>query len=43
MYGDLQGIIGGNLQVVESLEFPALPSPDGEESEIESEPSLLPR
>ncbi len=43
MYGDLQGIIGGNLQVVESLEFPALPSPDGEESEIESETSLLPR
>jgi hypothetical protein len=43
MYGDLQGIIGGNLPMVESLEFPALPSPDGDESELESEPSLLPR
>jgi hypothetical protein len=43
MYGDLQGIIGGNLPVVESLEFPALPSPDGEDSEVEFEATMLPR
>ncbi|MCC7086264.1 MAG: DUF2130 domain-containing protein [Pirellulales bacterium] len=28
MYGDLQGIIGGSLQTIESLELTALPSPD---------------
>jgi hypothetical protein len=33
MYGDLQGIIGSSLSVVESLEFPALPSPDGDAEE----------
>jgi hypothetical protein len=34
MYGDLQGIIGSSLSVVQSLEFPALPSPDGEAEEL---------
>jgi hypothetical protein len=34
MYGDLQGIIGSSLSIVESLEFPALPSPDGETGEL---------
>ncbi len=33
MYGDLRGIIGGNLHLVESLEFPALPSSEGEPEE----------
>jgi len=33
MYGDLQGIIGSSLSVVESLEFPALPSPVGDAEE----------
>ena len=33
MYGDLQGIIGSSLSVVESLEFSALPSPDGDTEE----------
>ena len=42
MYGDLQGIIGGHLQTVESLEFPALPSPDGEAEELTTS-GLLPR
>jgi hypothetical protein len=32
MYGDLQGIIGGSLQTIESLELPALPGPDAEQS-----------
>jgi hypothetical protein len=35
MYGDLQGIIGGSLQTIESLEFPALPSPSTEDGESE--------
>ncbi len=30
MYGDLQGIIGGSLQTIESLETPALPAPNEE-------------
>jgi hypothetical protein len=34
MYGDLQGIIGSSLSIVESLEFPALPSPDGDAEEL---------
>jgi hypothetical protein len=34
MYGDLQGIIGGSLQTIESLELPALPSPRGDEDEL---------
>jgi hypothetical protein len=42
LYGDLQGIIGGSLPVVESLEFPSLPAPEGEFEELEAN-SLLPR
>jgi hypothetical protein len=34
MYGDLQGIIGSSLSIIESLEFPALPSPDGDAAEL---------
>lgn len=34
MYGDLQGIIGSSLSVIESLEFAALPSSDGEAEEL---------
>lgn len=30
MYGDLQGIIGGSLQTIETLELPALTGPDEE-------------
>jgi len=36
MYGDLQAIIGSSLSVIESLEFRALPSPDGEAEELMS-------
>jgi hypothetical protein len=34
MYGDLQGIIGSSLSIIESLEFPALPSPDGDAEDL---------
>jgi hypothetical protein len=42
LYGDLQGIIGGQLPTVESLEFPALLSMDSEADDA-SEVSLLSR
>lgn len=42
MYGDFQGIIGGGLPNVESLELPALPSPDSEMEEMTTS-SVLPR
>jgi hypothetical protein len=35
-HGDLQGIIGGSMPAVESLEFPSLPSPEGELEEMAS-------
>jgi hypothetical protein len=37
MYGDLNGIIGGNLPRIEQLEFPALDPPDSDSSQ--SQPS----
>jgi hypothetical protein len=33
MYGDLQGIIGGSLQAIDSLEMPALTGPDENDDE----------
>jgi hypothetical protein len=42
MYGDLQGIIGGSLQVIEPLELTALPSPNGEAESL-SAVDALPR
>jgi hypothetical protein len=34
MYGDLQGIIGGSLQTIESLELSALPAPDDDPAPV---------
>ena len=42
MYGDLQGIIGGSLPMMEAFDLPALPSPDDEAQEIATS-SVLPR
>jgi hypothetical protein len=42
MYGDLQGIIGGSLQVIEPLELTALPSPNGETESLSAAGALPP-
>jgi hypothetical protein len=39
MYGDLQGIIGGSLQTIESLELPALTGPDEQSRPVSATPS----
>ena len=41
LYGDLQGIIGGTLPVVESLEFSNVPSPIEENQRLESSENRL--